>query len=134
MEIETLRKLTMGPKVAAAIIKESHKIIIIEVREINGVQVTLTDYDIKINAKNLHAAVITRFAWKVPESSSQNFQRVIEQKVSLKGSSQTFSIANPYPTPNFKQFILGTQTQMNIVLHGYDEIGRHLSVTVQGPY
>jgi len=134
MEIENLRKLTIGPKVAAKIIKENRGIIVIKVREINGVQVTLTDYDIKITSKNHHADLITLFAWKVPESSHLNFQRVIEQKVSLKKNSQTFSITNPTPASSLKQFILGTQTQMNIVLHGYDEIGRQLLVTVQGTY
>lgn len=134
VEMENLRKLTIGPKVTAKIIKKNHKTIAIEVSEINGVQVTLTDYHVKITAENLHAALITLFAWKVPELSKQNFKRVIDQKIFLKGSSKTFNITNPSPAPNLKKFILGTQTQISIVLHGYDEVGRQLSVTVQNSY
>jgi hypothetical protein len=133
-KIERLRKLTLGPKVTAEIIKKSSDRLAIQVRENNGVQVTFTKYQMEINKTNRHAGIITLFAWKVPEFSSRNYEGVIEQKICLKGDTQIFNIPHPTLVSNFKHLILGTETQMKIFLKGYDEISRQLSVTVQDPF
>ena len=129
-KIEQLRKLTIGPKVAARIVNEQGDRLIIEVRENNGVRVTLTDYHITITTKNSYAGIITLFAWKVPEISSQTFEGAIHHKVSVKGDSQNLSIPNPIPGTSFKHRILGSQNQIRILLRGYDEIGRQVEVIV----
>jgi len=132
-KIEQLRKLTIGSKVAARIVKENSDRLIIEVRENNGVRVTLTDYHIEIATKNRHAGIITLFAWKVPQISSHNFEGVIQHKVSVKGNSQNLSIPNPIPGTSFKHRILGSQNQIRILLRGYDEIGRQVEIIVTTP-
>jgi len=129
-EIEQLRKLTIGSKVAARIVNGNGDRLIIEVRENNGVRVILIDYHITVTAKNRHAGVITMFAWKVPKISSHNFEGVIQHKVSVKGNSQNLSIPNPIPGKSFKNIILGSQNQIQILLRGYDEIGRKVEVIV----
>jgi hypothetical protein len=132
-KIARLRKLTIGPKVTARIVHKYNDRFIIEVREHNGVGVTLIDYDIMITTKNRHAGIITLFAWKVPKISSQTFKSVIQHKVSVKSNSQKFSIPNPIPGTGFKNIILGSQNQIQILLRGYDEIGRKVEVAVTTP-
>lgn len=129
-KIEQLRKLTIGPKVAARIVNDQDDRLIIEVRENNGVRVTLTDYHIGIATKNRHAGIITLFAWKVPETSSQTFEGVIQHKVSVKGNSQKLSIPKPIFGTSLKHRILGSQNQVKLLLRGHDEIGRKVEVIV----
>ena len=71
------------------------------------------------------------FACKVPEFSEHNIENSIESILSLKGNSQTFSLPNPMPELSLKHLFLGTEAQMKIVLQGYDEAGRQISVPVQ---
>jgi hypothetical protein len=132
-KIQQLRKLTIGPKVAARIVRKQGDRLIIEIRENNGVRVTLIDYYIMITTKNCHAGIITMFAWKVSESSSHNFEGVIQHKVSVKGNSQKLSIPKPIFGTSFKHRILGSQNQTRILLRGYDEIGRQVEVIVTTP-
>ena len=132
-KIAKLRKLTIGPKVAARIVRKQGDRLIIEVRENNGVGVTLSDYHVKVTTKNRHAGIITLFAWKVPEIFSHNFEGVIQHKVSVKGNSQKLSIPNPIPGTSFNHHILGSQNKIRILLRGYDEIGRKVEVIVTTP-
>jgi len=129
-KIERLRKLTIGPKVGARVIEENNDQLVIEVIENNGVSVTFTDYHIEIRTKNRHAGIITLFAWKVPESTIINLEGVIGHRVSLKEKSQTFSIPIPVFDTNLKSFILGSENHTKILLRGYDELGRPLSLPV----
>ena len=125
-----LRQLSIGPKVGAGVLKMTTDGIWIEVRENNGVQVTLTDYQIEISTENRHADLITLFAWKVPKHSFRSFRRILDRKISIKNNSQTFLIRKPLSDAAFKNFILGTKTRVSIVLRGYDEIGRKMSFPV----
>lgn len=95
---------------------------------------TFTEYRMEINKIHRHAGIITLFIWKVPGFSKQNYEGVMEQKICLKGDTQTFNIPHHTLASNFKYLILGTETQMKIVLKGYDEISRQLSVTIQDPF
>lgn len=94
------------------------------VTENNDLGVTLTDYEIEIIAKNRHAGIITMFVWKVPESNTEKVDGVFCQKVSLKDTSQ--KITTPYSASetDLTSFLLGPKTRLEVVLHGYDEIGR----------
>jgi len=130
-KIEWLRKMAVGPKVSARIVEKSGDRLIIDVRENNGVPVTLTDYHIEIRTKNRHAGIITMFAWKVPKSSIRNFEGGIERKISIQGNSQIINI--PYPTSdtNLKSIVFGAEIQIKVVLLGYDEMARDLSIKVK---
>jgi hypothetical protein len=50
--------------------------------------------------------------------------------VSVKDNSRTLSIRYPASVPNLKSFILGSETEIRIVLQGYDEIGRPVTIPV----
>ena len=128
--LERLRQLTIGPKVGARLVKAAKEGMLIEVRENNSVGVTLTDYQIEVTTQNRHAGLITLFAWKVPKCSHRNFKGILDRKISIRGSSQIFFIPNLSSDTGFKQFILGTESRIVIILRGYDEIGRELSFPV----
>ena len=128
--IEKLRKLTIGAKAGARIVsRETHRVHV-EVRENNGVEVILTEYDIKLATTNRHADMITMFFMKVPKAASHTAQCVFEKKVSVKDDARTLSIAYPASVPDLKSFILGSETEIKIVLHGHDEIGRPVTIPV----
>jgi hypothetical protein len=130
-KINRLRKLTLGPKVSAKIVRKTYDKLVIEVIENNGVRIILTDYNIKIAVKNRYARIITMFFWKVPEFSIKNFDGIFSVKVSLKENSKKLILPNPIPNTGFKPFILGIENQIEVILRGYDEIGRPLSFPVK---
>ena len=130
LQIQSLRKLTIGPKIAARCIKPDDETMRIEVRELNDVGVNLTGYDVSTLTKNRHASLITLFAWKVPESSVQEYQGVLDIGLHLRKSSD---IATVYLHPRYHRltaFILGARSITNINLTGYDEVGRQITVPV----
>jgi len=129
-KIERMRKLTIGPKVAAELARKEKDAVLINIRENNGVVVTLTDYEIEITTKNRLAGLITLFAWKVPESSIGSFNGVLGGKVCLKDSSAQISIPYPVSGTSLKDVFLGAEDRIRVTLHGYDEIGRPLTFAV----
>jgi hypothetical protein len=129
-KIEWFRKMTAGPKLAARKVKETSDEMVIEVRETSGIGATLTDYRISITDENRHAGIVTMFACKVPKTSSQSYQGVIPEKCALKGDSQSITVPHYSPSNGLKALLLGTESQVKIVLRGRDEIGREISVPV----
>ena len=128
--IDKLRKLTIGAKVGARIVRMENGRVTVEVRENNGVEIILTEYEVKLETTNRHADIITMFFMKVPKSSSCSAQGVLEKKVSVKHNASTLSIRYPSSVSDFKSSILGSETEIKVVLHGYDEIGRSVAIPV----
>jgi len=128
--IEKLRKLTIGAKAGARIVSRETDRVHVEVRENNGVEVILTEYDIKLATTNRHADIITMFFMKVSKATSHTAQCVFQKKVSVKDNARTLLIGYPASVPDLKSFILGSETDIKIVLHGYDEIGRPVTIPV----
>ena len=129
--LERLRQLTIGPKVGARLVKvDNKKGMLIEVRENNHVGVTLTDYQIEVTTENRHAALITLFAWKVPKCSHRNFKGLLDRKISIRGTSETFFIPTSSADTGFRKILLGSTSRVAIILRGYDEIGRELCFPV----
>jgi hypothetical protein len=129
-KIEKLRKLTIGAKAGARIVSMENGRVNVEVRENNDVEVILTEYEIKLATTNRHADVITMFFMKVPTTESQTGQGMLEKKVSVKDSARTLLICYPASVADLKSFILGSETKIKIVLQGYDEIGRPVTIPV----
>jgi hypothetical protein len=129
-KIEWFRKMTIGPKLTASMLKHNGDAMVIGIRETNGVSVTLTDYRILITRNNRHADLITMFAWKVPESTTESFEGAIGRSCSLKSDSLTISIPCASPDKDIGALVLGTERRVNIVLRGHDEIGRPVSLPV----
>ncbi len=102
----------------------------INAKEINNVDITLTGYDISTSIKNHHARLITLFAWKVREGSTHNFSGVLDQSLHLKKSSAKSTIHIRSQKDSLKSIVLGTETTIEISLTGHDEIGRPITVPV----
>lgn len=130
--IDKLRKLTIGARAGARIVSMEIGRINVEVRENNGVEIVLTEYEVKMTTTNRHADIVTMFFMKVPKAASHTAQGMIEKKVSVKDNAKTLAISYPASVPDFKSFILGSETEIRIVLHGYDEVGRPVSLQVNG--
>jgi len=128
--IDKLRKLTIGAKAGARILSMEKGRVNVEVRENNGVEVILTEYEVKLATTNHHADIITMFFMKVPKAASHTAQGMIEQKVSVKDNTKTLSIHYPASVPDLKSFILGSETEIKIVLYGHDEVGRSVTIPV----
>jgi|WetSurMetagenome_2_1015567.scaffolds.fasta_scaffold161518_1 hypothetical protein len=128
--IEKLRKLTIGAKAGARILSKENGRVNVEVRENNGVEIILTEYEVKLTTTNRHADIVTMFFMKVPTTESQTGQSMLEKKVSVKNNARTLLIGYPASAPGIKSFILGSETEIRIVLHGYDEIGRPVTIPV----
>jgi len=94
-KIDKLRKLTMGAKAGARVVSVGNGQVNLEVRENNGVEVILTEYEVSLATTNRHARVITMFFMKVPTGCQHTAQGMIEKKVSVKDSSSTFTIRYP---------------------------------------
>ena len=131
-KLEELRRVTIGPKPGARVVEADGRTVLVEVRENNGVQVTLTDYEIEITTNNHRAGLITMFLWKVPEAQTVKAGGTLPQKVSLKESSARITLANPAPPKSLGSFFLGSRHSIRLFLRGHDEIGRPVSVPVSG--
>jgi len=131
-KIQDLKRLSMGPKLAATVMKSSREGILVDVRESNGVGVTLSDYQIHLKTRNRHAGLITLFAWKVPKKCIAKMDGVLRQHLHINRSSQRFLIPNPLAKTGLKQILLGAESRIKITLHGYDEMGRKVSFPVYG--
>ncbi|PKN62626.1 MAG: hypothetical protein CVU57_23545 [Deltaproteobacteria bacterium HGW-Deltaproteobacteria-15] len=127
---DKLRKLSMGPKAGARIIEIAVDKVFVEARENNGVEIALTDFEMELTTQNRHAGFITMFFRKVPESETRNHKGVIERRVSLRSSAERFMLPLPAPDQSLKAAILGSTNQVRIILRGYDELGKAVSLPV----
>jgi len=128
--IDKLRKLTIGARAGARMQSKENGRVNIEVRENNGVEIILTGYEVKLETTNRNAGVITMFFMKVPKAASHTAQGMIEKKVSVKDGVGTLTIRYPASVADLKSFILGSENEISILLHGYDEIGRPVTIPV----
>ena len=129
-KIEKLRRLTIGARAGARIVSKENGRVNVEVRENNGVEIVLTEYEVKLTTTNRHADIVTMFFMKVPRAASHTAQGMIEKKVSVKDNARTLSVAYPASIRDLKSFMLGSETDLKIVLHGYVEIGRPVIIPV----
>jgi hypothetical protein len=112
--------------VGARIVEETDGHVIIQVSENNGVHVTLTDYEIDMITENLYAPIITMFAWKVPDAVHHRHDGVFQSKITVKESSEVVKIPVPLSRMDLRSFLLGSETEIKVILKGYDEVGRRI--------
>lgn len=128
--IDKLRRLTIGARAGARILSIKSGLMNVEVREYNGVEIILTKYDVKLVTTNLHTDIITMFFMKVPKTTSYSAQGVLGKKVSIKDNATTFLVVYPASVRDLKSFLLGSECEVSIVLHGYDEVGRPVTIPI----
>lgn len=130
-QLARLRRLTVGARLSARVVSTEGATLDVEVRESNGVAVTLTDYRLEARTTNHHARAITLFAFKVPESDHWEHRSGLAQAMRLQSSAARQAIAKPVEGKGFKQAILGSQTALALTLSGHDQLGRPVAVTVE---
>ncbi len=132
-ELERLKKLTMGTKLTAQITERSEDYVSVEVRELNGVRVTLTDFRMTISAVHHNAWLITLFFWKVPGAEVLTHEGVLPHRLLLKNSTDKAVIGIHGDRIGLRTVLMGTQRDISIEISGYDEVGRPVSVPVRSP-
>lgn len=128
--IDKLRRLTIGPRAGARIVRLTNKQVHVDVWENNGVALSLSGFEMELIRRNQHARIITTFLWKIPDRDIRKIRGVLEKKIVVKNSKTTFSIPCPPPEQNIKSLLYGSELQLKIVLYGCDEVGRPLSIPV----
>jgi hypothetical protein len=131
-KLEDLRRLSIGPRPAARVVKSYGKTLVVEVGENNGVQITLTDYEIEMATKNTRAGLIKMFFWKVLESRMMRKVDALPQRISVRESSALIRLSNPAPPKSLASLVLGSKHTIRLSFRGYDEIGRPVSVSLSG--
>jgi len=129
-KIEKLRRLTIGSRAGARIVQWFGERALVEVWENNGVEISLAEFEMELIKRNHHARVITMFLWKIPEKDIRKIKGVLDKKIVIKNGKARFSLSCPPPNQNIKSLLYGSERQLRIVLYGYDEIGRVLSLPV----
>ena len=132
-ELERLRRLTIGAKLSAFMVRKSGDQLFIEVRETNGVSVTLTEYSMTTTTLHSNARLITLFFWKVPELSTKNREGALPDRLFLRNNTGRTVISSKNNDDHFKSALLGSESDITVTLAGYDEIGRPVSVPVRFP-
>jgi hypothetical protein len=128
--VERTRKLSLGAKVHARWLNGG----IVELREINGIQVVLTEYSVRVREQNSHAEFFNYYVMKVSAGNSQEFKRSLPEPVRLKGSEvRRVRIMVPKARHVLRDVMLGTRRSVMVSIHGTDEVGRavHIQVPVQ---
>lgn len=125
-KIEEMRKLNMGPKVMAKVVRTDGNIARIEMAEVNDIAVTIYEY--QINAERLYkcADFISYYIWKVPRSKKLSYGGVFKNPVILDTSSKQIEISLPPDIMGLGDYLLGASQSVEISLIGYDEIGREV--------
>jgi hypothetical protein len=132
-ELERLKKLTMGAKLTSQITERSGDHVCVEVRELNGVRVTLTNFRMTVSEVHRNARLITLFFWKVPESDTLIHEGALPRSLLLKNSTDKAVIGIHGDRIGLQTVLMGTQRDVSIEISGYDEVGRAVSVPVRSP-
>jgi hypothetical protein len=126
-DIERARQLSLGAKVTARWVGKG----IVELREVNGVPVVLTDYRIEIEDRHRHAAVITLFFVKVSEGSSKTIQGALPEPIMLRGGlPEEASLDVPGIGTSLGGLLLGTSRRLTVTVFGRDEVGRRVEACI----
>jgi hypothetical protein len=127
--IAQMRRLTLGSIVTASVVGFEDGKALIQVSEGNGVKVTFTAADVLVRKHNCFAKKISYFVMKVADGSSESY-RVGLEPVSVRGESTLISIGVDHGRPRLSDYLLGADIKRTVILSGFDEIGRKVSVKV----
>ena len=128
-QIQEMRRLSKGAKIIASVISYVDGEIRLKISEVNGVSAVISSADITIRKSNRFEPFISFCIWKVPKSSSNQFKIAIGP-VRVRNSFEKITFQIKDSDKNFKDYLLGSETQCVAVLHGHDELGRAVSTQV----
>jgi len=131
LDLEKLKRLSIGAKVSARLIGINSGQASIEISETNGVGVTITEYQMTAAIRNNHARLITLFLWKVPETSTASYAGALSKRLSVNKSSGRAIIPLSSGEGLLKSLLMGSKKDISITLTGYDEIDRTVAASVR---
>lgn len=102
-KIEEMRKLTIGPKVMARIVETDGNVARIEMAEINGVPVTIYEYEINAETFYKRADFVSYYIYKVPKSKTINYCQTLEMPLILNSSCSVIEVSIPSSRTDFWQ-------------------------------
>lgn len=129
-EIETFRRLSLGAKVHAVYRGDG----IVELREVNGNPVMLTEYTVSVSEKNAHAGFLSYYVMKVSAGDCQEYRRALSRPVHLKGDVVRVRLSVPgQKKTGFQDLVLGTRRSVKVTITGRDSVGRSVAAVVRVP-
>ncbi len=132
-ELDRLKRLSIGAKLTARIIETGRNHVCIELKELNGVGVTLTHFRITVSEAHKNAKLITLFFWKVPDSDTMTYEGSLPRSLLLKNSTDKALIGIHNERTGLSTVLMGTERNVYTEIFGYDEIGRAVSVPAGSP-
>ncbi len=127
--IKKMQRLSRGAKVIAK--KVDHDTI--ELTEVNGVAVMLTEAEIVVTKRHKNAPFLNYYVMKVSDGSTNTYRRAFKKPVALK-KGIVWHVSHPVSGKRNKRslvnFILGTERTESAVFIGVDEVGRPVRVPV----
>ena len=129
-KLQQMRRLTIGPNIMARVVGIDGKTAKIEVGETNGVRVTLYEYEIKSERSFSRAGFVSYYIWKVPKSKRLSYGRTLGKPVIVCESSNLINIPLSCTDKSLSDYLLGASQTVEIILKGYDEVGRAVTKNV----
>ena len=127
--IAEMRRLTKGPSVHAALIRQDSGFVELRLSEVNGVAVTFASAEIHVRKRNRYAGAISFILYPVSKGSSWS-GTVGFDPVTVKGGSRILRLDLSRFQKGISDYLLGAEVVYKIVLRGYDELSRPASVNV----
>ena len=129
-DIERARRLSLGAKVHGRWINNG----VVELREVNGVPVVLTEYQIRINDRHRHARILSFYVMKVSAGATRTIERALPAPVVLRqGDVRRVSLSVPERQIGLREIVLGTHRQVTITIIGRDQVGRPIRAVMDVP-
>ena len=129
-DIERTRRLSLGAKIYGRWIGNG----LVELSEVTGVPVELTEYQVKIKDRNRHARVLSLFVMKVSAGSTRTIRRALPAPLILQhGDIKSLRISLPERQIGLREMVLGTHRQMTITFIGQDRVGRPVRAVIELP-
>lgn len=129
-KIEKMKKLTIGPQIAARVIGIKDNTVKINIAETNAVTATFHEYQIKEKTSYTRANFISYYIWRIPESKNLSYKRDFEKPVVLNSSSCLVEIPILCSETGIANYFLGSSKSIEIDIIGYDEVGRKIIKTI----
>lgn len=129
-KILEMRRLTKGSNIVGSILSESRGMLQINITETNGVAVTLSSAEGTVYKENKFAKMINFCIWKVPYGSEHSFSMALNP-IKICGNSSIVKLGLHQAQKSLKDYFLGAKLYFKIKLHGFDELGRSVSTSIE---
>lgn len=124
-KIEEMRRLSRGAHVVGRFVSSG-----VELREVNGVRVVFSEYELAVTTVNKRAGFISYYLVKVDPGGTVVVRCALPEPVVVESSAKRVCIDMDTPF-NWKSVLLGSTRTIAITFIGRDEVNRPVRVTVR---